>query len=367
MRKAPGLSLFTLFVCQSVVAQDALRMLQDASAHISELPKSSYDFELVETHEFFTPLHTKTEIHRRMTGSGGKYRQEMPSYGMVYVFDGQFRWTYSKGSNEYEKTPVAKTSELPIGLLEFSMAGPTAKSAKLLRQETLELASGPVVCQVIEVEGESSGGQMKSTNPIYWVDQSRNLILKQSQRRTFADPHMPAAQESVTTLTITKATVGEPVDQSLLQFIPPDGAVDVERVTVRAKSPMIGGQAPDFELQGIDCKAITSTSLRGGFVLLYFGQQLEDETVPLLELMNRSLKSNGLTTIHVLPQRDAKTGSTTYTIPLAIDPAGSVAKKFGFSYQGEVLLDRAGKILYATRLSPNSVELAKALQKAGVW
>jgi len=150
MRKAPGLSLFTLFVCQSVVAQDALRMLQDASAHISELPKSSYDFELVETHEFFTPLHTKTEIHRRMTGSGGKYRQEMPSYGMVYVFDGQFRWTYSKGSNEYEKTPVAKTSELPIGLLEFSMAGPTAKSAKLLRQETLELASGPVVCQVIE-------------------------------------------------------------------------------------------------------------------------------------------------------------------------------------------------------------------------
>ena len=34
----------------------------------------------------------------------------------------------------------------------FEIAGYRAKSARLLRQETLELASGPVLCQVIEAE-----------------------------------------------------------------------------------------------------------------------------------------------------------------------------------------------------------------------
>lgn len=54
-------------------------------------------------------------------------------------------------------------------------------------------------------------------------------------------------------------------------------------------------------------------------------------------------------------------------MPFAIDTDGSAGKKFGFSYQGTVLIDRLGKVLYATTSSVPSSEFVEALQKSGVW
>jgi outer membrane lipoprotein-sorting protein len=340
MHKAPLFVVLTLLLCSSVCAQDALQVLKDASAHLSELAKSNYEFELLETHEFFTPMHIQTEIRYRITGSGGKYRQEMIPYGTIHVFDGQFKWTYMKNRNEYTKNPFS--GGIPSGLVVFKMAGPMAKSARLLRQETLDFASGPVACQVIETENKESPGQMKPSNATYWVDAGRNLIVKRSEKYSRTDPHMTTPQEGAFTISITKAALGESVDQLLLQFVPPEGAVEVEAVTAGPKSPMIGSQAPDFELKGANGKAITSATLRGSLVLLYFGRQAEDDTLPLLEMLHRSLRSNGLTAIHVLPEGGTKANSANYTVSLAIDPTGAVAKKFGFNYQGEVLIDREG-------------------------
>ena len=56
-----------------------------------------------------------------------------------------------------------------------------------------------------------------------------------------------------------------------------------------------------------------------------------------------------------------------YTVPFAIDPDGNAAKKFGIAYAGTVLIDRLGKVVYADTSSRNWLELARALQKAGVW
>jgi hypothetical protein len=96
----------------------------------------------------------------------------------------------------------------------------------------------------------------------YWIDASRNLVLKMNYRYTVAQAGRPSPSESVVTVSSTKAAVGQPVDDLLFRFTPPPDAVPVERLTFGPKSPLVGKEAPDFELKGLDGNTIVGASLR---------------------------------------------------------------------------------------------------------
>jgi hypothetical protein len=88
----------------------------------------------------------------------------------------------------------------------------------------------------------------------------------------------------------------------------------------------------------------------------------------LLEMTYRSLKGKGLTAFYaVTPRNQPATGGKAYTVRVAIDSDGSAAKTLGIPYTGPVLIDRQGKIAFVDTSSRNSLELARALQAAGVW
>jgi outer membrane lipoprotein-sorting protein len=367
MRKAAlSLAILVLF-SPFASAQDPLELLKKVAATYAALPKTTYDFEQVEVREYLDGMRNKTEQRQRIAGAGGKYRQEMLSSSILYLFDGQFQWVYNRDRNEYTKAIVNYTAGHAPGLSMFEIAGYRAKSARLLRQETLELASGPVVCQVIEVARESPDDRMQYSPITYWIDASRNLALKMNYRITVKDAGRPSPTESVITVSFPKATVGQSVEESLFRFTPPADAVQVERLSFGPKSPLVGKDTPDFELKGAGGQAITGVSLRGSMVLLQFSERPEDDTLPFLEMTYRALNGKGLTAFYVLRDRRLDTGSHAYTVPVAIDSNGSAAKQFGIGHTGTVLIDRLGKVVYADTSSQSWLELARALQKAEVW
>jgi outer membrane lipoprotein-sorting protein len=345
--------------------EDALQLIKKVAANYAALRNTSYDFELVEAREYPGTRMNRTEHRQRILGSRGKYREETLPSGPLYLFDGEYRWSYNPEREEYTKVKAGNGSN-PADLAEFEGTAYRAKTARLLRQETLQLDSGPVVCQVIEVEKESSEGQVKYLPKTYWIDASRNLVMRLSYKYVVTNPERLPVENAVT-VSFNKATVGGPVDDSLLRFTPPDGAVQVDHLFFGPKSVLAGADSPHFELKGADGQLISSSTLRGGVLLLQFGSSSNDAALFVLETIYRSFKANGLTAIYVLNSLDAGKRSDGYTVPIAIDPGGTVAKKFGFSGGGMVLIDRLGKIAYGYGTSQNSQELVRALQTLGVW
>jgi hypothetical protein len=252
-------------------------------------------------------------------------------------------------------------------MIQTATFAPT--SARLLRQENVELASGPVMCQVIEVAPSPAALGAAHLLPItFWIDASRGLVLKLRYRYAGDTAAGQSPSETTVTDSFTKAAVGEPVDESLLRFSPPAGAEQVERLTFTPKSPLLGKDCPDFELQGADGKRISSAGLRGHATLLQFSQRPDDDALLFLEMTYRSLKGKGLAAFFVLPPRNRPgTGTEAYTVPVATDSSMGVAKKFGLSSTGTVLIDSQGKIAYVGGSIRSSQELARALQAAGVW
>ena len=96
MRKlAFALPVLSLFAPFAAAQDEPLQLLKKVAENYAALPKTSYSFELAEVRESSGAIRSRTEQRQRIVGSGGKYRQETLPSGVLYLFDGQFRWAYS--------------------------------------------------------------------------------------------------------------------------------------------------------------------------------------------------------------------------------------------------------------------------------
>lgn len=361
MNRHAHVLLLTFGFAACVTAEDisALQLFQKVSANYAALFHGTYDLEQVETREYPGPVENRTEIHRRIVGSGTAYRDQVLPLGPLYLFDGSHRWSHNPDRNEY--TRAAGTVSGPPSLHFFEPNMYAVGGARYLRQETLQLDGSPVLCQVIEVDPASGSRFSEMT---YWIDPTRYLILKVSYKSTFISPDRPAPSISSVTVSLAKAKLGQPIDASLLRFDPPPGAAEVQKLYFGGKSVLAGQSSPAFELKTTGGTLLTNATVKGTPVLLQFGHTWDDPGLLVLELMHRSLSSRGLLIYHVVPRDE---GNPPGTVPVAYDPGGSVAREFGIITNGMVLLDRQGKIAYADAGSRSNVDLAKALQATGVW
>ena len=234
MRKV-ALSLATSLLLSSLAtAEDPLEIVKKVAANYAAMLKTSYDFEMVEVRESQSTFLMRTEHHQRIMGAGGRFREEALPSGLLCLFDGQFLWSYNPDRNEYTKTQSKWTAQNAPGLAVLELAAYQAKSARVLRQETLDLATGPVVCQVVEVEREPTHDQVQYSHLTYWIDTSRNLILKMNYQVTVSsDERKPS--DTLITVSFPKASVGQPVEVPLLYFTPPADATEVEKLTFGPK------------------------------------------------------------------------------------------------------------------------------------
>ena len=350
-------------------AQDPLQLLQKVAANYAALSKTSYDFESIELMEFKSGFQNQTQRRQRIVGSGGRYREESLPSGPLYTLRRTVPLGLQPGServHENEPPRHRRSCSQPRRVRDCRLPCKERSIASRGKPGT-GLWSGGL--PVIEVEQEATDDPMQYSPTTYWIDANRSLVLKSRVRYTTkaADGGLGPSQNTIT-VSISKATVGQAVDESLLRFTPPADAVLVDRMTFGPKSTMVGRDSPDFEMKGADGKPISSATLRGSTLLLQFGPDSDDDSKLFLEMTYRSLKTNGLTAVFVVPSlNQSRIGGEGYTVPVAIDPDGKAAKQFGITYTGRVLIDHLGKIAYIDTISRNSLELARALQKTRVW
>jgi outer membrane lipoprotein-sorting protein len=355
------------FLPQWAGAQDALELLNRVAANYKTLAKTTYDFEQVERRELLSGSLTVTERRQRIAGSQGRFREQQLPSGTLYLFDSQFLWVYDPDRNEYAKRSFPRPSLDAFSLVSFELANSRVKSARFLRQESVDLVAGPVLCQVIEVERDPSDSHTQESSKTYWIDAGRNLVLKFQYTCTIQDAARPNPSVTKVTIWTPRAAVGQPVDEALFRFNPPEGSVEVERLTFAPKSPLLGTDAPELELEGSDGKPITAAGLRGRAVLLQLGSLPGEDSPATLEMIRRALASNGLAVFYVKPQSPVPAPVSTYAVPAATDPGGKAAKSLGITFTGTVLIDRQGKIAYFGTPMGISSDLVHALQTAGVW
>lgn len=361
------------------VAQDAMEILKKVGDTYRNL--STFDMEHVtRDHHQSTGSNIEHERPERdFAALGKKYRQELPSIGLLTVCDGQFAWTYSADRNEYTKrrSNCAGGSALTS---EFANITFRVKSARVLREEEVSLESGPVPCWVIEVQRDGQPPQTGETEvthlpDTYWVDKVRLLVLKRTEGQTFKRSGTSPGEFVRTTL-VTKLSLGQALPDTLFQFTPPEGAVEVEEFSSLPKSPLAGKELPAVELKDADGNAFSPALLRGNVAILYFqSSSLSDfdEERFLIEFIHRAYKGQGVVAYAVMPKRTQGAGQAPairHTFPTLVDTDGAFAKAMGISYNGIVVCGRDGKIAF---VMPNISstrglrEIVKILQKNGLW
>ena len=110
-----------------------------------------------------------------------------------------------------------------------------------------------------------------------------------------------------------------------------------------------------------------AAALKDQVVLLVFDRTRREGTRFSLETIYRAFRSNGLNAIYVVPALYRTEGAADrYTVPVVVDKEGVVAKRFGITWNGTVLINREAKVVYLDAYQ-NAEELAAALHKLEIW
>jgi len=160
---------------------------------------------------------------------GGKLRSELRVPGSldgssIIIVDGTNVWVYSPKHNQYTKKAI---SDEPTGFMQYFKAplfvyltdADEMKTARLLREETIEVDGRPTACFVIEVHRSRP-----PATTTWWVDKNRFVVLRDDQAGG-----LDASVGPSRTVWIT-SKVNEPAPYGLFNFTPPPGARQVERI-----------------------------------------------------------------------------------------------------------------------------------------
>jgi len=153
----------------------------------------------------------------RMEGTGSGSAGDDPILEeMIIVDNGSTLWFYLPRSNQYGSLSAdeaaadiewsAHTPEATdrVAVEKYREAAQYSNGAKLLREEEIEFAGAKVSCYVISVPEKAPGPYT------WWVDKHSYRVLREASANG--------------TTEYTSVSLGEPLPDSLFQFVPPPGA-----------------------------------------------------------------------------------------------------------------------------------------------
>lgn len=309
----------------------------------------------------------------------GRVRDELrhPQAGMVLVSDGLHTWHYLAALGQFTYKPVEVDSSPPAGMLASQIFAlyrdlASADSARMVREEQLDLAGTMRPCWVIEARF----GTAKPTDPprLFWVDQERAIVLQQSASTTLRDGGRFVRQSE--TLRYRQVKLNQPVSDEVFAFEPPMGARQVEDFRAGPQHADLSGKpASDFTLADLHGRKHTLSAQRGKVVMLDFWASWCGPCrmqMPRVEKLYRELKAKGLVVYAINLRESAATARrylerNKYTTTTLLDQQGEVSDRYQVAgIPSLVVIDRQGRISAHFVGVRTEEDLREAIRKAGL-
>jgi peroxiredoxin len=254
-----------------------------------------------------------------------------------------------------------------------------AETAKVVREDSIEAAGGARSCWVVEVPSRfpPSGPILERSPTTYWIDEVSYLVLREAQTTKMKMPMMDSPQTSTTTTTYTVARINESVPEELFRFQPPPTAAEIAEFTTPfgGGSTLVGKRVPDFTLQDLAGKEVTSSSLEGKPVLVNFWTTWCApcrEQMPKIQELARTFADKGLVVLAINDGEPAEAArkyieENKYTFRVLLDRDKAVAGKFIVSGIPAVfLIDREGNVRGHYVGYSSTLDLREALKTIGL-
>jgi peroxiredoxin/outer membrane lipoprotein-sorting protein len=337
-------------------------LLQQVAETYRTLPSAHFDYtETVDRTNGNTA--SRTVIHSTTLWSPpNKVRTESTgaSEKSILIEDGRWMWTVYPQSNEFRRS---REGAVALSLIRaYSLLG---NSRDLVSTEREEPFQGSM-CAVVAMTFKAGVTQE------LWIDKASHLVRKTRSHEPAPDPDGFAVDRE-TVYSVARAGVS--VDPSEFSYDPTSTqAKDRTEITRAAPESMVGKLAPDFALRDLDGNDVRLSALRGKPVLLDFWatwcKPCQNE-LPLVEMLHRSLKENGLAVLTVDDEPPEISGAFLkrfgYTIPALTDPHQETAHRYHvYGLPTLILIDREGKIVFY-EVDFSSEKLRDILRAQRVW
>jgi TonB family protein len=326
-------------------------------------------------------------------------------FSVTSVSDGKTKWVYASGANEYTRTeegvrlgtgrlPTEAESHLARArniVAGFSRIDYRLREAKFIGEEKLETGGWQVICLVIEAEymPASATNQSSAWTRKFWIDKSRNIVLREIQHTRTKGPWGRTINTKMT-CNFTFTNLDNQVTEALFAFVPPEGAKEVAelrsssrpaappisspRPAAPSPSRFVGKDAVAFALKDLNGNPVDLQSLKGKVALLNFwaswcGPCLAE--MPHIEKLHKDFKDKGLVVLGINYDEEIEVASAFvknkgYTFTILPDEGKEVSMKYGvYSIPQVFIIDRDGKIKWHARGygQGSEVELRRAVEK----
>jgi thiol-disulfide isomerase/thioredoxin len=270
---------------------DGATLTKQAEAAVRKYHSLLYKEEMTLETEFGgQPMKVTSEASRAVLNPGpsnpAKTRRESKIQGttMLIVSDGESTWMYSSVRNEYTRKSAALGPEGIIAAMGIGDMMPNMAdfhlTQKTIGEESVTIDGQKHDCWVVETRigdmelpAAAKGARILDGVMTQWIDKKLGIDLQNTVSMKLSMPGGVSTGMHQKTVKKELAIDG-PIDDSLFVFTPPEGAREVEKLSLfgapGAEPDLAGKDAPQFSVAALDGKTYTLAALQGKPVLLDF-------------------------------------------------------------------------------------------------
>jgi peroxiredoxin/outer membrane lipoprotein-sorting protein len=261
---------------------------------------------------------------------------------------------------------------------QYTMMTETAKRARILGEESLDLSGDLKTCYVVglddvEAPDSAAGGVFPRT---LWIEKDRLIVLKEISTSRTESPRYGSTLEIRQTLTLHLAKINEPLAEDLFVFTP---SADVREIFLPGLGPpshhsLEGEMAKDFSLQNFKGEPVNLKNLRGKVVLLNFWAtwcapcRIE---MPFLDRLQNEFRHKRLVVLGITDEEPELAEAFLARHQISFSNVSDRQQEVATLYQVRAIptvfiINREGKIVYHGIGVSREDAVRRALKEAGI-
>ena len=348
---------------------------------------SSFHQEFESTRTLHLPYGRTRETKHQLIvdGAGVMWRQNFVNgYGhYVTIFDGQDKFTYEEGENEYIRAKLhAKDDPIPapynIGEADWPKATEVGRKACGIPGVDHTCVSLQVPLKpFFRPQSANDVSSIRGGMALMRVDTQTGLLLDLHSLITVENTHSVSYQEE-TQFVLQRIGFGIPLDTSLYK-LPTAVNHEVKQFShwdaAKIKSQLAGNPAPPLTLTDVQGKPVSLSDAKGKTVLLDFWTTWCPpcrQDAPALDRLYAKYAAKDLLIVGISVDEDRATveqflSKHPHTFPVALTTENDMPRPYQIGvFPTYIVIDKDGSVASATQGEKGFAELKTLLKKAGL-